>query len=106
MNNYSSKSAKEKSIGDMTIIAFYFLLRVGEYTYHRPSEKRRTKQFRVSDIALWHNTTRLDPRLPLQTLLYKLCTAAIMSISNQKMGNDLKAFIRKQSTMNFVQYEH
>ena len=85
MNNYSSKSAKEKSTGDMTIIAFYFLLRVGEYTYHRPSEKRQTKQFRVSDIALWHNTTRLDPRLPLQTL-YKLCTAATMSISNQKNG--------------------
>ena len=43
INTYSSKSAKAKSIGDMAIIAFYFLLRVGEYTYHRPSENRRTK---------------------------------------------------------------
>ena len=69
----------------MSIIAFYFLLRVGEYTHHRPSENRRTKQFRVSDITLWHNNTKLDPRLPINDL-YKLCTAATLSISNQKNG--------------------
>ena len=78
-------SAKARTIGDMVIIAFYFLLRVGEYTHHRPSENRRTKQFRVSDITLWHNNIKLNPRLPISKL-YQLCTAATMSISNQKNG--------------------
>ena len=58
-SNCKSKSAKAQTIGDMSLIAFYFLLRVDEYTYHQPSDNRRTKQFRFSDITLWHNTTRL-----------------------------------------------
>ena len=84
-SNMAKPSAKARTIGDMVLIAFYFLLRVGEYTHHRPSENRRTKQFRVSDITLWHNNIKLNPRLPINEL-YRLCTAATMSISNQKNG--------------------
>lgn len=76
---------KQKAVGDLALIAFYYLLRVGEYTYHKKSEKRRTKQFRVSDVALWAGNTRLNPALPLQ-YLYTHCTAATLSISNQKNG--------------------
>ena len=101
--NYTSKSAKAKTIGDMAVIAFYFLLRVGEYTYHRPSENRRTKQFRFSDITLWHNTTRLDPHLPLETL-YKLCTAATMSISNQKNGKRYQVIHQEAIHNGFTQF--
>jgi len=78
-------SDKDKAIADLSIIAFYFLLRVGEYTYHKKSDRRRTKQFRTNDIALWHNNTRLNPNLPEKELL-QLCTSATLSISNQKNG--------------------
>ena len=74
---------KQKAIGDIALIAFYYLLRVGEYTYHKQAKKRRSKQFRVSDIALWADKTRLNPALPIQ-YLYTHCTAATLSISNQK----------------------
>ena len=78
----TSKSAKSQTIGNMSIITFYFLLRVGESTYYCQSENRQTKQFCFSDITLWHNTTRLDPHIPLKTL-HELCKAATISISNQ-----------------------
>ena len=35
-----SRGEREKAIADLALIAFYFLLRVGEYTYHKPSERR------------------------------------------------------------------
>jgi len=52
-------SEKEKAIGDFALIAFYYLLRVGKYTYHRPSDRRRTQQFRAHDVAFlarYHTT--------------------------------------------------
>lgn len=76
---------KEQAIGDLALIAFYYLLRVGEYTVHSTNAKRRTKQFRLCDITLWCNNNRLDPLLPLNYLLTH-CTAATLNISNQKNG--------------------
>ena len=32
------KSKKDKAVADLAIIAFYFLLHVGEYTYHKKSD--------------------------------------------------------------------
>ena len=81
----STKTERTKCIGDFGLIAFYYLLRVGEYTYSKPSERRRTQQFRLRDVTLWCNTERLDPELPLN-MLYNRCTAATLNISNQKNG--------------------
>jgi hypothetical protein len=39
------ETARAMAIADMCLIAFYFLLRVGEYTAHRKGAKRRTQQF-------------------------------------------------------------
>ena len=78
-------SEKEKAIGDFALIAFYYLLRVGEYTYHRPSDRRRTQQFRAHDVAFWQDTTLLPHGLPLEHLL-KARTSATLSIFNQKNG--------------------
>ena len=61
------------------------LLRVGEYTYHRPSDKRRTKHFTRQDIALWSNTTLLPHTLP-EKQLRTTCTSATLRIANQKTG--------------------
>ena len=78
-------TSQEQTVGDFCLIAFYYLLRVGEYTYHKPSENRRTKQFRLQDVSLWHHNTLLSPALPEKYLLAH-CTAATLNISNQKNG--------------------
>ena len=90
---------RDKTVGDLALIAFYFLLRVGEYTYHKPSENRRTKQFRIQDITLWNGTISLDPNKPLKEL-YTTCTAATLKISNQKNGKRDQV-IHQESTNSF-----
>lgn len=80
-----TKTERAKCIGDFGLIAFYYLLRFGEYTYSKLSERRRTQQFHLRDVTLWCNTERLDPELPLD-VLYKRYTAATLNISNQKNG--------------------
>jgi hypothetical protein len=70
---------KQKAVGDMALIAFYYLLRVGEYTLSGIATTTLTQAFS------WDNTTILDHSLPLDTLLRR-CTAATLCISNQKNG--------------------
>jgi len=48
-----TKDPKLKAIGELVLIAFYFLLRVGEYTYH--NTQRRTQQFRLRDMKFFAN---------------------------------------------------
>ncbi|KAL7535678.1 hypothetical protein ACHAXR_009954 [Thalassiosira sp. AJA248-18] len=44
-------STYQQAVGDLTLIAFYYLLRVGEYTTKTRRKKRtRTRQFRAKDI--------------------------------------------------------
>jgi hypothetical protein len=74
-----------QAIHDLCTIAWFYLLRVGEYTHTAPHAKRRTIQFRIGDVTLWDDTTTLPPHLPLHTLLQR-CTAATLRISNQKNG--------------------
>jgi hypothetical protein len=73
------------AIGDMCLIAFYFLLWVGEYTSHGHNQSRRTKQFRAKDITFWDEHHRVIPNnAPLSSLL--AAHAAMMQIDNQKNG--------------------
>ena len=67
----------------MAIIAFFYLLRVGEYTFS-PKQKR-TKPFTVADITFWAGTERLPNHTKRETL-FRLTTKATMSILNQKNG--------------------
>jgi hypothetical protein len=86
MHTFSrSGTEKQKAIGDMALIDFYYLLRVGEYTSSGTATTTLTQAFRLQDITLWDNTTILDHSLPLDTLLRR-CTAATLRISNQKNG--------------------
>ena len=66
---------RDKAPGDLALIAFFFLLRVGEYTYNKPSDKLRTNKFCSQDITLWNGTISLDPNKPFKEL-YKNCTSA------------------------------
>jgi hypothetical protein len=76
-----------KATADLTIIAFYFLLRVGEYT--KPSGRRptRTTQFRLKDATFWRlqddgTNVRLPFDSPDEDLL--LAKAVTLTLDNQK----------------------
>lgn len=72
-------------MGDLVTIAFYYLLRVGEYTWHSDREARRTKQFRVKDVTFWDADGSVIPNdAPLFALTQ--AASATLSISNQKNG--------------------
>jgi hypothetical protein len=69
----------------MSTIAFYYLLRVGEYTGHRKKDRRRTKQFRACDITFYDHQHNIIPNTAGLTTLYTARKAA-MRITNQKNG--------------------
>ena len=87
----ASHDNKCKAVGQLTLIAFYFLLRVGEYTQpryvHRNGKKQRatrTVQFSISNVGFFKGNTLVDRNSPLKTLLQ--CTSATLKINNQKNG--------------------
>ena len=49
----------DKAIGDLAIIAFYYLLRIGKYTSKRSrNETKRTVQFKFEDITFFKKTNK------------------------------------------------
>ena len=89
--NLINFSSKERAIADLILIAFFYLLRVGEYTTPRRVRRNnewvratRTIQFRTKDVGFWKNGMQLDRNSPLPTLL--TADAATLKISNQKNG--------------------
>jgi hypothetical protein len=80
-----SPSEKVAAICDMCTIAFYYLLRVGEYTGHRQLDRRRTKQFRACDITFYDSSHTIIPNTAPLDKLYTAAKAA-MRITNQKNG--------------------
>jgi hypothetical protein len=77
--------------GHLVLIAFYYLLRVGEYTkprfVYRNGKKvsaSRTKQFCVGNVGFFRKG-KITPRTsPIETLL--ACDSATLKITNQKNG--------------------
>ena len=87
----ASDDPKTRSSGCLVLIAFYYLLRVGEYTKPRTvirnGEKvraTRTKQFSVGNVGFFKNGHIMPRTSPLATLL--TCDAATLKIMNQKNG--------------------
>jgi hypothetical protein len=81
----ATKSPKHAAVADLATIAFYYLLRVGEYTFVRASKKRRTKTFRVKDVTFFDSKGVVIPNTaPVDTLL--VAAEATLTISNQKNG--------------------
>ena len=86
-------TAKDRRVGDLILIAFYYLLRVGEYTCQRRSKRpKRTKQtvnFRLMDVAFF----KKDGEGQLRRMEWS-CTAeerlsadgATLKLTNQKNG--------------------
>ena len=80
-----------QTVGSLTLIAFYFLLRVGEYTQPRfvfrngaKVHATRTRQFIVDNVGFFLNNKILPKSSPLDVLL--TATSATLKITNQKNG--------------------
>jgi hypothetical protein len=86
-NEGISRLPNVQATADLTIIAFYFLLRVGEYTQPTSRRPTRTTQFRLKDATFWrHQTDGTHVRLPFdapdEALL--LAKAVTLTLDNQK----------------------
>ena len=80
-----------KRAGCLMMVAYYFLLRVGEYTKPRLARRdgkmvpaTRTKQFTAGNVGFFKEGKILDRASPLDTLLS--ADLATLKITNQKMG--------------------
>ena len=69
-------SARTRATADLVTIAFFFLLRVGEYAMPRRNVQTRTAQFRIRDVL---NTTPLH--------LLEQAESVTLYLDNQKNGN-------------------
>ena len=91
----STKVEFNTAVGELILIAFYFLLRIGEYTppsqpktKHKKKRKKRrtlTQQFRVRDVTFWDKNNRIIPKKSKLSKLQK-AKAASLRIGNQKNG--------------------
>ena len=68
--------------GDLGIISFFFLLRVGEYSLSRSKGLQHTKQFRAKDVSFFCNGDVLGAQAPLLKL--ETANGATMNLINQK----------------------
>ena len=69
--------------GNLIIMAFFFLLRVGEYT--PSSDQRQTVPLRKKDIRLWRGAEQLNNDADLMTLLS--ADNVTICLENQKNGD-------------------
>ena len=96
----ASKNTFLQAVGELSLIAFYYLLRVGEYTKPRMTiykgvTKRatRTIQFSVGNIGFFKNGQILPRKSNLQTLLQaESCTLKITNQKNGRMGETIHQY--------------
>lgn len=82
--NDPGASPREVATAHLIVLAFFFLLRVGEYTL--PSEHRttRTVQFRVCDVRFWQGQTLLP--LTSDAAILAAASSVTLTMDNQKNG--------------------
>ena len=79
-----------KAVGDLSMMAFYFLLRVGEYTVKGTrDESKQTVQFRIKDVTFFKKDSRgtlkqLPRRSSKEVIL--AADAVTLKLENQKNG--------------------
>ncbi|EJK45407.1 hypothetical protein THAOC_35979 [Thalassiosira oceanica] len=83
-------SERDRAIGDLTLVAFYYLLRSGEYTKKRSrNETKQTVEFRVIDVTFFKKDGRGRLRqLPRNASKEEILSAdsATLRLTNQKNG--------------------
>ncbi len=80
----------DKAAADLILIAFYYLLRVGEYTIkHTRNESKQTVQFRMQDVTFFKRdrtgNLRQLPRAAPHTDIMS-ADSATLKLDNQKNG--------------------
>jgi hypothetical protein len=94
---YKTTDAHQQAVADLSLTAFFYLLRVGEYTRPRTVTRggkkvsaTRTKQFRVGDVGFHRNDKILPRNSPLPLLLKAdRCTLKITNQKNGRMGETI-----------------
>ena len=77
-------ATKDGAVVDLCTIAFFFLLRVGEYTMPAANRRTRTVQFRVQDVKFYKNGFIVPNNSPLHVLVQS--DGVALCIDNQKNG--------------------
>jgi hypothetical protein len=80
----SATSVRLRTVANLVVLAFFFLLRVGEYTRSTDKRTKLTVPIRRQDVKLWHQGHLLAHDLPLATLL--TADAVTIRLENQKNG--------------------
>jgi hypothetical protein len=83
--HYQANDARSRAAADLVTTAFFFLLRVGEYTMPRRNARTRTVQFRIQDVTF----RDADGTVILNTAPLHVLTAAnsvTLFLDNQKNG--------------------
>ena len=75
---------RDRAVANLIVIAFFFLLRVGEYTRPHDRVVTRTVQFRVCDVRLWQGQTLLPPHNNPSTLA--AASSVTLTVDNQTNG--------------------
>ena len=73
---------RARAIGELVLIAFYFLLRVGEYTH--ATGQRRTQIFRLQDVKLFADRKEITAQMVHQWC--ERIDTVSLTIDNQKNG--------------------
>jgi hypothetical protein len=80
----------DRAIGDLTTIAFYYLLRIGEYTTKGTrNSSKQTEEFKLGDITFFQTDAQGNLRcLPRDAHadLIESADGAAMKLDNQKNG--------------------
>jgi hypothetical protein len=80
---------KEQAIADLTLIAFYYLLRVGEYTVKGAwNSSKQTQQFKLKDLTFFRRVRggrlwQLPSNASAEEMAADSCT---LKLDNQKNG--------------------
>ena len=82
--NDPTASPRETATAHLVVMAFYFLLRVGEYTLPPEHRTTRTVQFRLCDIRFWQGQTLLP--LTSDAAVLAAASSVTLIMDNQKNG--------------------
>ena len=93
-----------QAVGDLVLIAFYFLLRVGEYTTKGKADKKtkQTDQFKMGDVTFFKKDKRGRLlKLPNNATDEDILTAngVTLHLGNQKMDGRMYVCITMQMEM-------
>ena len=90
MGYSKSGTAHTRAVGDLSLIAFYYLLRIGEYTVKsKRNNVKQTVQFKLEDVTFYKKTKSgqlrcLPKNAPAELILS--ADSATLKLDNQKNG--------------------